>query len=243
MERLPRLSRIRAALVALVERLGPRLATGLLAAAVVALLLANLADEVHDGDLQALDDAVLSAVHEASSPPVTRLVRVFTDLGSAWFLTPATIVCVLAFLSRRRIRGALLLASTMLGVVALNWMLKLWFARARPSPFFGVTPPDSYSFPSGHSLGAFCFYGVLAVLVAARIRSRALRIVVWTVAAIVILVVGFSRVYLGVHYATDVVAGFGVGFVWALTVASADRVLRGGDKAGPRPAVAEPPPA
>ncbi|HUG52754.1 MAG TPA: phosphatase PAP2 family protein [Vicinamibacteria bacterium] len=241
---LPRLSRIRAAVVVLTERLGPRLALGLLAAAGVALLLAGLADEVRDGEVQPLDDAVHSVLRDVSSPRATEVLRVLTDLGSGWVLTPATIVCAFGFLARRRIRGAVLLSVTMLGVAALDWMLKLTFARDRPSPFFGDAVPDSYSFPSGHALAAFCFWGVLAALLAVRVRSRAVRVVIWTAAAVVILAVGFSRVYLGVHYATDVVAGFGVGFIWVLTVASADRMLRGGDRAGARGApAAEPPPA
>jgi membrane-associated phospholipid phosphatase len=243
MPRLPRLSRIRAAAKTVAERLGPRLGLGLGAAAVVGLLLIGLGGEVGEGETQAFDDAIRSAVQFVASPSATRLFRTMTDLGSGWLLTPATILCAFGFLLRKRIRGAILLSVTMLGVAVLDHGLKLAFARARPEPFFGVPVPPSYSFPSGHALGAFCFYGALAALLAVRVRSLPLRVVIWTAAALVILAVGFSRVYLGVHYATDVVAGFGVGFVWVLTVASADRMLRRGDKPGPRPAAAERPPA
>src|SRR5205809_746795 len=92
------------------------------------------------------------------------------------FLIPATLVCAFVFLHLRRIRGAILLTVTMAGVTLLNWILKGIFQRPRPLPFFGLTTPTSYSFPSGHSLASFCFYGALAALVTARLRSRALRV-------------------------------------------------------------------
>jgi undecaprenyl-diphosphatase len=102
--------------------------------------------------------------------------------------------------------------------------------------------PASYSFPSGHSLAAFCFYGALAALLTARLRSRWLSALVWASAVVIIVAVGFSRLYLGVHYLSDIVGGYATGFVWVLTVASADRVFRRADERRSRAAVAEPPP-
>jgi undecaprenyl-diphosphatase len=241
--RLPRLSRVEKAAKAVAELLGPRLAMGLGAAAVVGLLLVLLAREIREGELDAFDTTARLTVHGVSSPAATAFFERLTDLGSPLFLVPATLLSAFGFLLRKRIRGALLLVVTMLGVSLLNWLLKLAFARARPEPFFGLAVPDSYSFPSGHALASFCFYGSLAALLAVRVRSRPLRVVIWTVGALMVLSIGFSRVYLGVHYVTDVVAGFGVGFVWVLTVASADRLMRRRlDKRGARAAVAEAPP-
>jgi membrane-associated phospholipid phosphatase len=239
---LPRLDRVRTAARTVADRLGPRLGLGLLAAAIVFVLFAMLAEEVREGETQHFDDAIRLTVHGVASPPMTTVVRAVTELGSPVFLIPTTLVCSLYFLHLRRIRAAILLTITMVGVTLLNWILKEIFQRARPVPFFGLPPPTSYSFPSGHSLASFCFYGALAALVTARLRSRLLRVVVWAAAGVVIAAVGFSRLYLGVHYASDVVAGYATGFVWVLTVASADRVFRRADRAGPRAAVAEPPP-
>lgn len=239
---LPRLSRIRSAVKTVAERLGPRLGLGLLAAAIVFVLFAILATEVREGDTQRFDDALRMTVHGVSSPLATSILYATTQLGSPLFLLPMTVILSLVFLHLRRIRAAILLSVTMVGVTVLNWLLKLFFQRARPVPFFGLSTPSSYSFPSGHSLAAFCFYGALAALVAARLRSPLLRAVVWLAAALIIAAVGFSRLYLGVHYATDVVAGFATGFVWVLTVASADRVFRRADERRSKAAAAEPPP-
>ena len=204
---LPRLARIRTAARTLADRLGPRLSLGLLAAAIVLVLFAVLAGEVREGETQHLDDAVRLTVHGVASPRLTAVLDLSTELGSPLVLIPLTIVCSLVFLRLRRIRGAILLTVTMVGVTLLNWVLKAIFQRARPVPFFGLSTPTSYSFPSGHSLASFCFYGALAALVTARLRSRALRVTVWAGAALVIVAVGFSRLYLGVHYASDVFFG------------------------------------
>ena len=239
---LPRLSRIRSAFKTMAERLGPRMGIGLLAAAIVMVLFAVLASEVLEGETQHFDDAVRMTVHGVASPHATTVLHAITQLGSPLFLLPMTLVASLIFLRRRRIRGAILLTATMVGVTLLNWILKSVFQRPRPLPFFGLTVPASYSFPSGHSLAAFCFYGALAALVTARLRSTFGSALVWAGAVVIIVAVGFSRLYLGLHYPSDIIGGYATGFVWVLTVASADRMFRRADERGAKTAVAEPPP-
>jgi membrane-associated phospholipid phosphatase len=239
---LPRVSRIRTALKTVADRLGPRLGLGLLAAGIVFIMFALLATEVSEGETQTFDDAVRMGVHGVSSPAATAVLHAITQLGSPLVLIPTTMIVSLVFLHLRRIRGAILLTGTMVGVTLLNWLLKLFFQRARPVAFFGLQTPTSYSFPSGHALASFCFYGALAALVTARLRSPVLRAAVWASAALIIVAVGFSRLYLGVHYATDVVAGYAAGLVWVITVASADHVFRRADERRSKAAAAEPPP-
>jgi undecaprenyl-diphosphatase len=239
---LPRLSRIRSAFKTMAERLGPRMGIGLLAAGIVMVLLAVLASEVLEGETQHFDDAVRMTVYGVASPRATTVLHAITQLGSPLFLIPMTLVASLIFLRRRRIRGAILLTATMVGVSLLNWILKSVFQRPRPLPFFGLTVPASYSFPSGHSLAAFCFYGALAALVTARLRSTFWSALVWAGAVVIIVAVGFSRLYLGLHYPSDIIGGYATGFVWVLTVASADRMFRRADERGAQTAVAEPPP-
>jgi undecaprenyl-diphosphatase len=111
------------------------------------------------------------------------------------------------------------------GSVVLDVSLKLSFHRTRPVPFVGVVPL-TYSFPSGHALSSFCFYGVLAGLLCARIQSRAIRILIWAAAATLVLAVGLSRIYLGVHYPTDVVAGYVAAAAWVSTLLFAVRARR-----------------
>src|ERR1051325_9242719 len=101
----------------------------------------------------------------------------------------------------------------MVGSLVLDLTLKYIYHRTRPTAYFGIAP-HSYSFPSGHALCSFCFYLVLAGLLSARIRSLALRIMIWTLAIVMVIIIGLSRIYLGVHYPSDVLAGYLAAAVW-----------------------------
>jgi undecaprenyl-diphosphatase len=107
--------------------------------------------------------------------------------------------------------------------------LKHAFHRPRPVAFFGAAP-SSYSFPSGHALGSFCFYGMLAAILAAPARGRVAKFCVWTAAVLLVGMIGFSRIYLGVHYPSDVIAGYCAAAVWVGAVGVLDRTLRTGER-------------
>jgi undecaprenyl-diphosphatase len=117
-----------------------------------------------------------------------------------------------------------LVAVTLAGAALLNVLLKQSFARIRPAPFFEYPLPVSASFPSGHAFFAASIIGGLTVLVSGRVRSNALRATIWVVALGLILLIGLSRVYLGVHYPSDVFAGYAVAVVWVAGVALGDRL-------------------
>ena len=187
------------------------------------ILFALLADWVLEGETKHFDAAVLTTIHQYSSPFLTSIMRVLTHLGSTTFLMLVSVFLV--FLGLRRQRAAVLLAITMGGAALLIWVLKLEFQRARPVPFFELSQPKTYSFPSGHALGAFCFYGALAAIISDRMQNRRGRLITWSVAVLLIVLIGFSRIYLGVHYPSDVLAGYAAGLVWVMTVASVDRLL------------------
>jgi undecaprenyl-diphosphatase len=106
----------------------------------------------------------------------------------------------------------------MIGAALLNVTLKMTFKRARPTPFFDLTAPETYSFPSGHSLGSACFFGGLAALLTTRIKNRRVRLAVWILCTAMFLLIGLSRIYLGVHHTTDVIAGFVAALIWILMV-------------------------
>ncbi len=195
-----------------------------LAAAMLALILFSwLADQVLEGDTRHFDLYVRLWIHGYASPGLTTAMAVITRFGSALFLFVATALLITRFLLVRWRRAALWLAITMGGAVVLDTTLKLVFHRPRPVPFFGPEP-HSYSFPSGHALASLCFYGVLAGLLTARLRQPVLRVLLWLAAALVVAVIGLSRIYLGVHYPTDVVAGYMAASVWVAALIFADRM-------------------
>jgi undecaprenyl-diphosphatase len=101
----------------------------------------------------------------------------------------------------------------------------LVFERPRPSPLWALAEEASFSFPSGHSVAAFAFYGVITYLIFRRLKGRAARVALISTASVFIVAIGASRVYLGVHYPSDVVAGYLVGLIWLATVVLASRRL------------------
>ncbi|HLM01236.1 MAG TPA: phosphatase PAP2 family protein, partial [Pyrinomonadaceae bacterium] len=198
-----------------------------LASAVGALFFfAWLAGEVVEGDAGTFDETVRLFVHGFASETLTRLMRFLTMLGSTLFLGILGIGGLVIFIIKNRKRDAVLLMMTMAGAVILNFALKVSFARLRPAPFFDTQLPASYSFPSGHSLFAVCFYGALAWLVTARIPDKSIRILIWSLAGSLAFLIGLSRIYLGVHYPSDVIAGFAAALVWILTVVLTDYTLK-----------------
>jgi undecaprenyl-diphosphatase len=190
-----------------------------LGTAIAALIFFGwLADEVLEGETRQFDETTRAAVHQLASPMLTAIMRGLSFVGSTISLTLATAFVVIRFAMRKWGREAKLFAVTMIGAGLLNMTLKLTFKRTRPEPFFNLTLPETYSFPSGHSLMSACFFGALAAILTARIKSKRVRLAIWIVAALMFLLIGLSRIYLGVHHTTDVIAGFAAALIWILVV-------------------------
>ena len=196
-----------------------------LGAAVLALFLfAWLGNEMLQGDTQHFDQIIREWVHRYASPGMTSAMTAISLLGYNILIVELAIA--LAIFARLRWRRALLwLAVAMTGSLVLDLTLKYIYHRTRPTAYFGLAP-HSYSFPSGHALCSFCFYGVVAGLLSARIKSLALQMVIWCLAAALVIAIGVSRIYLGVHYPSDVVAGYLAATVWVGTVIVLDHVRR-----------------
>ena len=206
--------------------IGSILFLGLAGAVGALFFFAWLADEVLEGDAKTFDETVRLYVHGFASESLTTLMQFVTMLGSTLFLGFLCVSVFVIFILKNWKRAAVLLMTTAAGAVILNFALKVSFGRVRPVPFFDTPLPDSYSFPSGHALYAACFYGVLAWLVVARIQNKILRILIWLLAVSLVLLIGLSRIYLGVHYPSDVIAGFAAAIVWILTVVLIDFTLK-----------------
>jgi undecaprenyl-diphosphatase len=196
----------------------------LLMASTALFVFGWLAEEMLEGDTRQFDTFVRTAVHQLATPGLTRLMQVFSFLGSVAAVTAICLAAICVFLYYRRNRTAVMLAITMAGVAALDVALKLAFHRPRPVAFFGATP-STYSFPSGHALGSLCFYGMLAAILAERARGRVAKFCIWISAVFLVGMIGFSRVYLGVHYPSDVIAGYCAAVVWVGAVGLFERTL------------------
>jgi undecaprenyl-diphosphatase len=204
--------------------LSATLVIGLLAAGLALLVFSWLGRDVIMGVTPALDENLRAALHDRASPGWTRAMIAASRFGGPSWLVPIGILLAIAFLAHQWHRGAVLVILTLSGAGLLNTLLKQTFARTRPDAFFDYPLPVSQSFPSGHAIFAASFFGGLAVLISDRISSKPLQVLVWVIAIAVILLVGASRVYLGVHYPSDVLAGYAVAVFWVVGVALGDRV-------------------
>jgi undecaprenyl-diphosphatase len=204
------------------------------------MVFAWLAHGALRGEAAAFDAAVRNAVHAWATPGLTFAMLCATQLGSAPFLIVVGALAVWRLAAAGRRHAALLLAVAALGGEALDQILKLCFHRPRPEAFFGLMDPPTYSFPSGHALTATCFYGVLAALLAARARPVAAKAGLWALAGALVALIGLSRVYMGVHYPSDVLAGYAAAVVWVAAVRAGYGVwLRRGRGATPLGATPE----
>jgi undecaprenyl-diphosphatase len=193
-----------------------------LAVAVLSLFLFSwIANEMREGDTARFDQVVRAWVHQFASPGMTRAMTAISLLGYN-LLIVELVIALAVFLFLRWRHAAGWLAVSVAGGLALDLALKYAFHRSRPQPYFGAAP-HSYSFPSGHAVCSFCFYVVLAGLIAARTRSLALRVAVGIAAAVLVMAIGLSRIYLGVHYPSDVIAGYLAAAVWVTTLLVLDR--------------------
>jgi undecaprenyl-diphosphatase len=193
------------------------LAAGLAFSAFVIWAFFELADEVLEGDSRAFDRAVLLWIHHDVPDWLNEPMRLVTALGYYFVVVPLLAVSIVLFYRRGWRLSAVLLAVSTGGSVVLTTVLKGVFQRARPELFDSGYQASFYSFPSGHATVAVGFYGMLTVILAYRLRGLAR----WAVAlcgVLVVLLIGFSRLYLGVHYPTDVLAGYLSALLWLVCV-------------------------
>jgi undecaprenyl-diphosphatase len=203
------------------SRLGSRLTGPLLAGLVAVLLLlgfASLGSEVVEGETHAFDMTTLRAAQalRVDHPWIAEVMRDLSGVGSEVVLSLLTILTVLylALLSKRRL--AVLVAVSVLSGTAVVSVLKVMFGRSRPDRAFSELVASSLSFPSGHaSMSAIVFLTVGALLAGTR-SARAERGFILAACALMTLLIGVSRIALGVHWATDVLGGWALGTGWAL---------------------------
>jgi undecaprenyl-diphosphatase len=200
----------------------------------VALLLgfAQLSNEVVEGETQHFDEQVLKSLRRADDPSMPigprwlQLVALdITSLGSGTVLGLAVVAIAGFLLLQGMFRTAALIVAASAGGWILNWWLKAFFQRPRPEVVPHLRDVFSLSFPSGHAMTSAVVYLTLGALLMRIAERRATKIYCMAAAVVVTFLVGSSRIYLGVHYPTDVLAGWLVGLSWALFCWLIERAL------------------
>lgn len=161
------------------------------------------------------DDFILKESLKWENQQVTQLMRFITFLGNHQFLIPANILLICFLIAKQEKKAAWLVLFTALSSLGWKFLLKELFSRPRPveAMIIGI---KNYSFPSGHALISLTFYGLLMLIACRYIISKKTRHLVVFLFSALILLIGFSRIYLRVHYTTDVVAGYMFGYGWLI---------------------------
>ena len=198
-----------------------------------AWIFLEIADEVNSGDIVSVDERILMLFREGDDPndpigshSVESAVRDVTALGSLTVISLLTLITVTFLFLSRRPRLALYMLVASVGGAAISYALKFLYNRPRPSLVAPDALPSDPSFPSGHAAAAAVVYLTLGLLLAHTLARRELKIYVVLLAVLLTLAVGLSRLYLGVHWPSDVLAGWTLGGMWALACWQAERMLR-----------------
>lgn len=189
----------------------------LLVAALSLTGFATIALSVSDNQIHNFDDTLIMSIQGLESPGMTQWMEFFTWIGSGLpvvFITIISMIVLYVFLRHRR--ELLFLACVIAGSALLNTLLKLVFQRARPT-IHRIIEASGYSFPSGHSMAAFSLYGGLAFLIWKHVPTVTGRVLMIIASAVFILTIGISRIYLGVHYPSDIVGGYFLSGCWLST--------------------------
>jgi undecaprenyl-diphosphatase len=196
--------------------LGLHLVVGFVIAVLAAWGFGRIADWVFASEATLHADRYAQEVAARwRTPALTAFMQFVTHFGKLWVLAILSTTVAGALLWARSHRRLYAFAATVVGGAILNPALKEVYRRARPSGIEALGTAHGYSFPSGHAMGAILLFGSLAYVIYFSIEhSRRLRVLAVTLCALLTLIIGMSRVYLGVHYLSDVLAGFAAGLCW-----------------------------
>ncbi|MFZ1258589.1 MAG: phosphatase PAP2 family protein [Candidatus Saccharimonas sp.] len=175
----------------------------------------NIAHEVIERETSPIDTGILKAVHRLESHFLDSFIPVATDIGGVVGVSVLTVLALALFVYKKEYIRAIGVFVSVAGASLLNVLLKSVFERARPDLWERLVNESSYSFPSGHAMAS----AALGIAVVVALWNSRWRWWSFSAAALYIVFVGFSRMYLGVHYPTDIIAGWCVSGAWVLAVA------------------------
>ncbi len=173
-------------------------------------LFVELADEVFEQETTTVDEAILRGINTYESPTLDSIVTATTDLGYVWWVGLITILTVTVCIRYKHYASALIVIIGIAGSALINVLLKAVFQRDRPELWERLVTENSFSFPSGHAMASASLAAVLVVLFwPTRWRWYAI-----IIGLLYMIYIGFTRMYLGVHYPTDILAGWLVAIAW-----------------------------
>ncbi|MBD3884113.1 phosphatase PAP2 family protein [Phormidium tenue FACHB-886] len=168
----------------------------------------------HQGGLQ-WDISIMNAIHAAAGTKLDLFAKIFTRLGTSWGVFPVSALISVVLLVYRRWRSLTYFLITVLGCGLINHSAKVYWHRDRPS-LWDYPPSHGFSFPSGHAMSSMGFVAALIIL----LWGTRWRWLVLVLGSAFVVTIGWTRLYLGVHYPSDILAGWMAALAWAIGVSS-----------------------
>ncbi|MCA1063002.1 phosphatase PAP2 family protein [Rossellomorea sp. AcN35-11] len=173
----------------------------------------SIVDELQENEIEQFDNGVFEIVRGSISPSLTTFMTSITFLGGVMGISIFTIIVVAILLILKKYPLAFFVVITITTGAGFNWLLKWIFKRERPD-IEALIEQGGYSFPSGHSMSSFIFYGTLAFILFRALDYKRYKWGSVLVVGVMVFLIGISRVYLGVHYPSDILGGFTAGGAW-----------------------------
>lgn len=191
------------------------LTLGMLVLVIAFSFFADITEDVVSGDSSVkFDETVATYFHERATPAMITTMKAISFFGSSAFIIPVTVLIAISLWWRRKMYALASVVLVVGGGTLLNLAIKQAIHRHRPVFAHPIATLSSYSFPSGHTMDSTLLYGLLAVFFAMSARSAAAKLAGFIAAGVVVALVGLSRIYLGLHYLTDVLGAMAAGVAW-----------------------------
>lgn len=189
-------------------------------------LFTTIAYFIGNGKIEGFDLPIIAFIQGMEAPWLTTVFKTFTSIGSWYIVVPITlIVCFLLFFVFQHRQQAFLFAFSIVGTIALNELLKLFFKRERPE-IYRIMDASGFSFPSGHTMMAFSLYAMITYIAWRNIKIVRGQIALLAAAAFMAFMIAISRIYIGVHYPSDIVGGIAISTIWVTIVITAYSLIR-----------------
>lgn len=186
-------------------------------------LFLKVGHEVLENEVLFIDSQITNFIYSFRSPPVTSFMTVMTFLGSGLMLLALSMLIII-FINKFRRKDALIYLAILYSAIILNLILKLIYQRPRPNylPFFHE---NTLSFPSGHAMNSFVFFAALSYFIFRETGNIKIGFLAGVFSLIIVGLIGISRIYLGVHYPSDVIGGYLAGFMWFTTAIVFEKII------------------
>lgn len=168
------------------------------------IILIAIIEDLLEKDIVSFDNNVYSCISKFISEPLTNIAKIITMLGSVYVVIPIFIIMIIIFWKKKE---SIWITLNLIIVFVSNQLLKIIVARPRPIGY-RLVEELGYSFPSGHSMVSMAFYGFIIYLIYKKVKNQYIKWGLCLTLSLIIFLIGLSRIYLGVHYASDVIAGF-----------------------------------